>query len=136
MSIEEGLYGLLKGDTDLAALLTTAPQAVRIYPVKLPQAPVLPCLTFQRISTVRDRDHDGPSGVTQVRFQLDAWAEDPTGAQQIANAVRVILDGYQGPAGGNGEYVHNAWSESEEEIYEDEPKLYRVSQDFFVEHEE
>ena len=65
MNIEEALYSKLTGDAGVAALVST-----RIYPNVVPQDIALPAVAYQRISTVRDMAHDGPTGVAHARFQF------------------------------------------------------------------
>jgi hypothetical protein len=75
----------------------------RAYPLVLPQAPAYPAIRYQRISTVRGPYRGmatGRAGYSRPRFQLDAYATTPAGAQALADAVRSVLDGFKGTASG------------------------------------
>jgi hypothetical protein len=97
MNIEEALYSKLTGDAGVAALVVA-----RIYPNVVPQDIAMPAVAYQRISTVRDMAHDGPTGVAHARFQFTISASTYSSARNVANAIRVALDGFSGLMGGVG----------------------------------
>lgn len=101
MNIEEQLNYYLAGNTSIAALV-----ADRIYPLVAPQEAALPYLVYQRISTVRERSHSGPSGLAHPRFQITAAAEEYSTLRDLANAVRGALDG---SALAQAVFVDNEW---------------------------
>lgn len=138
MSAELAVLTLLKNAAAVAALV-----GARIYPLTAPQPPTYPLVTFQRISGVRWRSLSGPSGMAQPRIQVDAYATTYAGAKALATAVRQTLDGYRGPVqvtSGPATYVRvgGCTLESDQDLYETDvnPKLYRVSMDFLVTHDE
>lgn len=78
----------------------------RITPLSLERTPVLPALTYQRVSTPRDVSHDGAQGYAGYRVQIVCYAKrtnDGAGyrlAKQLADEVRLALDGWRGTAAG------------------------------------
>lgn len=128
---ELAVYTILKDTAAVSALV-----AGRVYPVQAPQNPTYPLVTYQRISAVRVRSVDGPSGLAQPRIQVDAYATTYAGAKALAAAIRGALDGYRGTAG--GVRVGGVSLLSDIDFFEEDvdPKLYRVSMDYLVTHDE
>lgn len=96
--VEQGIVALLAAANTLAG--------DRIRPLQLDRDPVLPAITYQRISTPREVEHDGDQGYADFRVQLNCWAQRTTNdagygqARQLANEVRAALHGYRGTAAG------------------------------------
>jgi hypothetical protein len=101
MIIQEALTAFLAADPTISAYVTTAPYAARIYPLVLRQDNlVLPAITYSVIA--------GDSGIQLSgdrirlafkRIQLSAWANDRVTADDIVEALRVLLAGYIGLMG-------------------------------------
>ena len=129
--IEGGLVAMLLADTEMKAQV-----AGRVYHIKAPQNPTLPYLTVLRVSGERDIDFDGPDALIRSRVQIDAWAGDPKAARDLADLLRRELNDYRGPAGRNGDIIHFMTLITDEDLYEDDPKLFRISQDWYIHCEE
>lgn len=131
MSIEEALYARLSGAAAITELTST-----RIYPYKLPQNPIMPAITYQRVSTSRYHTHDtsGASGLARPRFQFDCYASSYLGAKQLVEALRGVLEGFNGYVG--AQRIQGALSQNETDFYEDVTGLYRRSIDFMIHHQE
>ena len=95
LTIEEGIYYLLKNTVAVAAIVGT-----RIYPLNLPQDPTLPALTYQLITPMSIIAHDGKSGTAQCRYQITGFASDPDAVRDLIEEVRICMDGYKGTIGG------------------------------------
>jgi hypothetical protein len=109
----------------------------RIYPLKLPQKPTLPAMTYQRISGMHVHSHSGISGLARPRYQFTCWAERYDDAKATAETLRLALDGYKGTMGGvSGVNVSGALSEGDGDIYDPDTKLSGVWHDFFIWHAE
>lgn len=130
MSIEEALYAKLTSAANLTELVSN-----RVYPVKLPQNPTLPAITYQRVSTSRYHTHDtGFSGLARPRFQFDCYASSYLGAKNLLEALRATLEGFSGYVGTTR--IQGALSQNETDFYEDVSGLYRRSIDFMIHHQE
>ena len=129
MSIASDLRTFLLADATLGGLIGT-----RLYPLKLPQDPTVPAMTFQWISGQRAHAADGAVGLASPRVQFDCWAETYLEVEAVFEALRKRLDGFRGTAGASR--VQGAFFETERDDYEDEARLYRRSADFFIWHEE
>ncbi|RMD51893.1 DUF3168 domain-containing protein [Candidatus Parcubacteria bacterium] len=127
MTIEYGLYNKLKNDAGINALVSG-----RVYPLRLPQQPTLPAITYQRISTVRLQQLGGVTNNARVRFQIDSFAETFNEIKDIAAAIRAALDGFKGTL--SSDTVYRIISLSENDLYENEADIYRNSQDYEVWH--
>jgi hypothetical protein len=115
-----------------ARLVAVAGVSSRVYPAKLPQAPTLPAVTYQRVTGNRVHSTQGPSGLANPRYQVDVWARTYVEMLTVAKAVRQGLDGYQGEAG--------AWFSplcvNDFDFYEPGVDLHRRTLDFSIWHQE
>ena len=124
--IEAGLQAKVANDPTVSGLCGT-----RVYPVKLPDSPTLPAVTYQGISTNPDSTMDGPSGFVEVRLQFDCWGETYGDAKTLQDAVRLALDGYTGLLS-DGTAVFNVMLDTASDLYEPDSRLYRASTDYKV----
>lgn len=102
----------------------------RVYSEVLPQAPRLPAVVFIEVSAEEDYSLDGPTGVRALRFQVDSWAVKREEATALGLAVRAVLSGHAGAAGGLA--VHGVLFLAERWEFETETDLYRTSQDYEI----
>ena len=93
MSFEEGLFYYLDNYAGLSAEVDD-----RIYPAKLPPSPVLPAVTYNRISTPRLSKFQDQF-LPHARFQFDCWAMEFSRAKNVAAQVKAALDVYSGLMG-------------------------------------
>lgn len=90
MSIESGLTQTITGA--LSALIDD-----RCYLMRLPQDAILPAIRYQRITTPRHTTHDQDhTGLVEVTFQFDVYADNFTDILNVTNALRSALAGYKG----------------------------------------
>jgi hypothetical protein len=98
----------------------------RIYYSVLPQNPTFPAISFFRVSNPRHHHID----VAYPRFQFDYWALTYSQAVELANEGRLALQREKGIFTGinviQGVYL------GEESLYEQDTKLYRISQDMKI----
>lgn len=128
MSLETELRARLVADGTVAGLVGT-----RIYALILPQDPTLPAVTYQRISGPRLQSLDGAAGRGMARIQIDSWAGEYLDAQAVAAAIRGSLNGFIGDLATLDVVCR---LDNERDLYEDEARLYRVTQDYTVNHSE
>jgi hypothetical protein len=91
MAVEKAIRSILIDDGDVGALVGD-----RVFPIVRRDGSALPAIVYQQISGVRDQMLSGPSGFVEARFQINCWAETYEGADELAEAVRGALDGYNG----------------------------------------
>ena len=95
ITIEEGVFYLLSNNVAVGAIVSN-----RIYPIKLPQKPSLPALTYQLITPMSIMAHDGKGGTAHSRYQITGFATDPDEVRDLIEKVRICMDGYSGMIGG------------------------------------
>ena len=88
MAIEKAIASLVLADQKINSLIGD-----RFYPVGVPQEDPLPAATYQLISSVREHTMDGPDGLVEARIQINAWAATYVDAFDLANGLRLCLDG-------------------------------------------
>ena len=132
MIIEEAITAHLTTTAGLAALIGT-----RVSPLRLPENPTYPVVTYQRISAPRIQSHTGPSGLAYPRFQFDCYATTYLRAKHVAEQVRLALDGYVGTMGGAaGVPVSSSLIQSDRDDYDPTTRIWRISLDFIIGHQE
>jgi len=91
MSFDADFRSFLVDDPGVRELIVT-----RLYPLTLPQGCLLPAATYQQISGPRDHTMDGPSGLGTLRMQITTFALEKKNAKELANRIRLALDGAYG----------------------------------------
>lgn len=124
-TIEDALYTKLSGTVAISAIVSD-----RIYPMKMPEDPTFPCVTYQRISSVRNQTLQGRVAYCDSIFQIDSWSKDYDVTKQIAGEIFAVLEGFRGTV--SSVDIQAVLSQNEIDLYEDDVKLYRRSQTFRV----
>ncbi len=127
MTIETGLRTHLIADAPVTALVVA-----RIYPLKLPQSPTYPALTYEIISDIPHRALAGDSDLERVRARIHCWAATYSGAIDLAAKVRTAVGDFSGLMGTTT--VRSVKFETWNDIFEDVPEVYRRVADFFIAH--
>jgi hypothetical protein len=78
--------------------------------------------------------HGGVSGIAMPRYQLDCWSDNYEEAKDVADAVRVALDGFKGRMG--NVMVQAVFVEDDRDRYDVTTKQHRVQVDAVMWHEE
>ncbi len=110
--VEQMLYAHLAANSGVSTLVGT-----RIFPVQRGQGSslkVLPAITYQRISTNRFRDLNGPTGLITPRVQVVCWSATYAGAKALADAVRLAVDDVTGTT--QGLYIGDMFVEDQGEM--------------------
>jgi len=92
VNIEQCVSDYLEGSTGIGDLIGN-----RIYPIKLPQNPTLPAMTYRVISGMEHHDID----VAYPRFQFNCWGESYSAARGLADATKQAFQRKHGAIGGS-----------------------------------
>lgn len=65
----------------------------------LPQSAQRPAITYQRVTGGHEHRLTGSSGTAIPTFELDCWADSYEAADQLAEAVRQVMQGFSGTMG-------------------------------------
>jgi len=130
MSIETELRTKLLADSTISGLIGT-----RVYPIVAPQNPIYPFIVYQRISGERYYHLTAAAGRAHPRIRFDVYSNTYLGMKAVADAVRQDLSKFIGTLTTIKASIH---LETEMEFYEVEDGLhiYRMMQDYFVNHTE
>lgn len=132
MRIEQALVQHLLTNAAVAAKVGN-----RVHLKQLPQRSTLPAIVIHKVSGPREHSHDGSSGLARPRFQFDMYAATAEAANDLAEKVRLALDGFRGTMGGvSGVRVDGVFLENERDDYDDSAEVQAVSQDYIVWHGE
>jgi hypothetical protein len=124
-------------DAALIAALTAAPTVsalagTRVFVAGARQGSTYPYVTVQRISTQGAGHLGGPSNLDWPRFQIDVWGTTALSALDLAEAIRVAIDGVTTTAGG---YSFSATLQDQRGPSPDEEtRNFGVSQDYYIWH--
>lgn len=130
-SPEQGLATVLVSDPAVAAVVGT-----RVYPVIAPAAADLPFITWRRSGVQRSHTLSGPMGMPTVVLSLDLYAVTYEAVRELADRVRLALDGYGGsPA--DSLVVSNVSLDNESDGFiqlagGDLPPVYSVTQTYSI----
>ena len=95
MLLPTAIFSHLSAVAPLTALLranSTAP--VRVYPIRLPQNPVFPAVTYHVISDEREFSHGGRSKLQIARVQFSVWSKDESGSGGYASGAASGASGF------------------------------------------
>ncbi len=88
---EKVIRNQLINDADVSARVGS-----RVYPLLAPSSATLPWLVFRRTSISRERTMASPMGTPTVSIEFQVFAESYEDAREIADKVRLVLDGFTG----------------------------------------
>ena len=96
MTLESALYNIAANDAGVSALVDT-----RIYRTTLPPGATVPALVYRRVSNDPFQSHTGQEiKLERTRFTWDCWASNTGTAESLANALKLLFNGFRGTADG------------------------------------
>jgi hypothetical protein len=91
MTVEAAVFNLLSNDAGVSGVVSN-----RIYPVKLPQDPTYPALTYFRVSALRHSVMGNDTGLVEKRIQVSSWAKLYSEVNNLAERVRDAMQRTRG----------------------------------------
>jgi len=135
--LDEALVSLILGSNAINNVISG-----RIYPIKAPDNPVMPMITYQRISNLRESliTREQPK-LTETIMQIDVWVQVKANENSLAilrtlsKNIRELLDSYSGVV--LGVDIGAILGENEyDQPWDDESKIYGVTHRFRIFHRE
>lgn len=128
MYIEEALFSYLSTYSGLSTLISK-----KIYPIIAPEGTAVPYVTYTRISGQRFHAFRSDSGMTNPTFQFSCFGTSYSNAKAVAAQLRAALQNYSGTMGGvGGVSVQSVLLIDENDLYDDEAKVYYTTIDFQI----
>jgi len=125
-SPEAVLRTALVGTTAVTSLVSS-----RIYPVLAPASASLPFVTWRRSGIQREQTLGGPMGMPRVSVEYSIYGTTYEEARQVADAMRLVLDGYGGTSN-NIEVKQTSLEDESDDFVQlagaDLPPVYQVTQ--------
>ncbi len=109
--IEQQIFDTLKG------LVSN-----RCYPMMMPEKPTFPAIVYSRISSLPFNTIVSASTLDQIRVQVDIYANTYSAAKTLAASVRTAMEAA----------AFKATLQTDQDLFEPDVKVYRVTQDFYV----
>lgn len=130
-SPEQVCRSAMVADAAVAALVGT-----RVYPVIAPATADIPFITWRRSGVQRQHTLAGPMGMPTVLLTVDIFAGTYEAVRDLADKVRLVLDGY-GTAEADSVVVKNVALENEVDGFVqlaggEMPPVYSVTQTYSV----
>jgi len=125
LSFEEELVAFILKDSDIQSMVNG-----RIGPLPLEQGTKRTSITYFEVGRDDGQTQTGAACLAAHRWQLDCWAKTYAGARNLMEAVRKLLNGFDGPMGGFSRV--SFFMENKLDTFEDDAKLYRGMLDFVV----
>jgi len=89
----------------------------RVYEEIAEQDSALPYITYQIVSSNRDAySLDGANGQVESRLQVSCWAASGVKRRQLADTLRMAVDGYRGFW--NGTEIQSVFIDADEAAFE------------------
>lgn len=137
--IETALFEFLSNQTELQALLGQATRT-RFHPLVLPDRTPTPAVVYRVDGTTRGRTYCATDRVVRTRVQLDTYATNYLAGITVAAALRLVLVDFRGMmgTGTNAVRVRDVAIDpnSDRDLEEPEPGLFRRWQDYTIWHVE
>ena len=72
----------------------------QVYPIAVPKTAELPFVVYKRANISRESELGGPLLLPVVSLQISSWHTNYDGARELADEVRIALDGAYGDLAG------------------------------------
>jgi len=125
-SPEAVLRTALVGSTAVTSIIGT-----RIYPVLAPASAALPLVTWRRSGIERGQTLAGPVGLPRVSVEFSIYGTTYEQAREVADSMRVVLDGYGGTVDNTTVRQTSLEDESDDFVTlagADMPPVYQITQ--------
>lgn len=125
---------VLRSALTASTAITTLIEA-RIYPVLAPASAALPLVTWRRSGIQREQTLGKPSGMPRVTVEYSIYGTTYENAREIADAMRLVLDGYGGTNGTTTVNQTSLENESDDFVTlagADLPPVYQITQSYDV----
>jgi hypothetical protein len=129
MSLEASLFTFLTDAASVAAFVGT-----RVFPGVIPQGAAQPAIVYAKRGRNRQQLFCGTDGLKRTRVDIDCYATSYRQSVLLANAVTAVLEDFSGTMGTTR--VPRIFLESETDLSDLEPGLYRQSQSWAIWHRE
>lgn len=127
--MEEDLVAHILASGDVSAIVQN-----RVSWVQRPQGSALPAIVLTLVSARRTYAMGGQSGLAESRVQVDCYGDKYGSTKLLGRAVADLLSGARTTIGDT--IIEGAFLDGERDLYEDESKVFRNSQDFIIWHKQ
>lgn len=119
-TVEDAVFSKLSSTSAITSVV-----GARIYRLKMPDNPQLPCITFETSAGTEIEDSEGYAGLAAPIITFHFWATTPKVAQELAVAARDALVGEEWSYGDR--HVRNVLEWSTVDLFDPETEIFHVS---------
>lgn len=116
MNIFGAIYGILKNNSAVATIVYDG-TIYKIFDLKVSQTSKAPFIAINQVAMTANQTKSGPSTTDVYVMKISVIAETTVQAKDLAEKVRLALDGYAGTS--NGVVIQSCWFDSESPIWDD-----------------
>lgn len=98
--MEDTFVAMVQAQAPITALIGSGADT-RLFPLKLPQSPTFPAMTYQIISAPRNYTQDGADRVVRFRVQCNLYGADYAQAKALRDALESSVSGLNNTAFGS-----------------------------------
>jgi hypothetical protein len=95
LSPEQHVYQKLASTPGVARLV-----GFQVYPIAVPKNATFPFIVYKRANITREHHLSGPMFMPLVNLQIACWGSSYDSVRQLADEVRLALDGHTGTLAG------------------------------------
>ena len=123
--IDNSIYQILAATSNITAVVGSD-----IYTVIAAQQDLSAYIVIHLIDDVAENTKDNPSMLDEIRVQVNCYHGIKATCDDLGKKIRTALDNYRGTVGGN--VIDRAYFEDAHNDFDEDRKLYILSQDFIV----
>lgn len=96
------LITYLESKTTITDYVGSGSEPSRIYVARRPQGDALPAMVIEYTGSEHVRHLTGAAGLAEASLQITSYSTSSLEAEQMGDAVRLVLDGYDSETGAMG----------------------------------
>jgi len=116
MNLFSAIFGILKNNSAVAAIVYDG-TIYKIFDLKISQTSTAPFIAINEVTATANPTKSGPSTTDVYVMKISVIAQTQTQAKDLAEKVRLAIDGYSGTI--NGVNIQSCWFDSESPIWDD-----------------
>ncbi|TAL40709.1 MAG: DUF3168 domain-containing protein [Salinibacterium sp.] len=132
-TVDDALFAILNADADVLALV--GPSPCRAYANLAPENPTFPLVVYRHFGGSGVASMQGQSGLRRVSIDFECWADKPSKALEIAQAVLMAFDewnGYQAEVAAGNVKLNSVLFAGEAQDYDDTHGVHAMTYSFDV----
>lgn len=129
MHLEEAIFQKLSTNLNISNIVGS-----KIYHIRLPDNPVFPCISYNRISTTRELTLTDTVSMANALVDVHAWSESDLECRNLSLQIVSALNGFRGAV--TSLYIERIIQLNEIDMYEDDTEIFHTVNTFRILYQE